>query len=545
MKMGDCRILLHITLTLLCCTVFSCTENVAGGSGSTTTNGFTVQVVGSSGAPLGQAEVRVRPSGYCVVPTTISESQINGTVIDTITDANGAIVIGGLVPGMYTVEIFSKKAGEGVVFRRKIVEGDAEKVGKLVAAETGSVQGVFVQRLESNGKRFFVQVYGMERIAGVDSINGAYTISGLPPSEYSLRIVCLDTMEVPIDIPVVTVSSGKLVQIEKITAWQHEGVVRLNAAIAGLGPADTLFEFPLLLRLTNANFDFSSAKKKGEDLRVVKPNNALVSFEIEQWDSVNGSAVVWIKIDTLCGSSPEKTMHLYWGNKNSSAFSSGATVFDTASGFRNVWHLGESGGKLENDATVNNRTGTPAGMDGANDVAGIAGRAQVFDDGSQHINFGSVSGVNEADSVYSFSLWVKPSGNGIGKRSVFRFDNSGLEIDSVNNWIFSIDQNQSCTTTVVLGQWSQVTCIRDGSRSYLYLNDHLADSVIVYTEKLSSIQSPGDTLFLGWISDSTGWYSGIVDEFRIYSQVVVPAWVRLCYATQKEIPDGVRFEVIK
>jgi hypothetical protein len=544
MKNRNYHILLHLTIVLLCGVLFSCTENLAGGSGSTTTNGFSAQVIGSSGAPVGMAEVHVRPSGYCVSPAATSGSQVEGTVIDTVTDANGAITIGGLVPGMYTVEIFSKQAGEGVVFRRQIIEGDAEEIGKLVTAVPGSVKGVFEQQLEGKGKRFFVQVYGMERITDVDSVNGVYILSGLPPSEYALRIVGLDTTAIPIDVPAVEVSSGQSVQIEKVSAWQHEGLLTVNGVTAGLSATDTLFDFPLLLRLTSAEFDFSSAKKKGEDLRIVKQNNVLVPFEIEQWDSANGIAAIWIKVDTLCGSSPEKEMRLYWGNKKGSTFSSAIAVFDTASGFRNVWHLGESGGKVQTDATVNNRQGTPSGMDGANDVTGITGRAQVFDADSQHINFGAVSRVGETDSVYSFSLWVKPSGSGTVKQSVFRFDNSGLEIDSLNNWIFSIDGNQSCTTTVVSAQWSYVTCVRNGSRVCVYVDGFAADSASLKGVSLTSVQSPDDTLIFGRIADGIG-YRGIIEEFRIHSRVVTPVWVKLCYATQKEIPEGVTFKVMK
>jgi hypothetical protein len=544
MKMSNSRILLHLTIVSLLCTFISCTENLAGGSGSTTTNGFTAQVVASNGAPVNKAEVRIRPSGYCVSPAAIPGSRVEGAVIDTITDEKGAITIGGLAPGLYTVEIFSKQAGEGIVFRRQIVEGDAEEVGKLVAAAPGSVQGVFEQRLEGKGKRFFVQVYGMERIAEVDSTNGSYTLSGLPPSEYAVRIVGLDTTEVPVEIPSVIVGSGKSVQIDKITAWQHEGIVMVNTQTAGLNPTDTLFDFPLLLRLTSTNFDFSTAKKKGEDIRVAKPNNVLIPFEIEQWDSANGTAAIWILVDTLYGSSLEKIVHLYWGNKKGETFSNAAAVFDTATGFRNVWHLGESGGKVQIDATFNNRQGIPSGMDGANDVTGITGRAQVFDADSQHIDFSAVGKAGEADSVYSLSLWVKPSGNRTGKQSIFRFDNSGLEIDSLNNWIFSIHGNQSCTTNVVTGQWSYVTCIRNGSQSVVYVNGISADSADLNGGSLSSMQSPNDILVLGRNADGIG-YRGIIEEFRIHSRVVTPVWVRLCYATQKESPEGVTFKMVK
>lgn len=544
MKKRNCRILFHLSIILLCSLLFSCTENLAGGSGSTTTNGFTAQVVASNGAPINKAEVRIRPSRYCVSPAAVSGSRVAGTVIDTITDAKGAITVGGLVPGMYTVEVFSKQAGEGVVFKCQVVEGDAEEVGKLIAAAPGSVQGVFEQRFEGKGKRFFVQVYGMERIAEVDSVNGTYSLSGLPPSDYALRIASLDTANIPIEIPSVVVTSGKSVQIDKITAWQHEGVVTINAQAAGMNPTDTLFDFPLLLRLTNANFDFSTAKKKGEDLRVAGENNILIPFEIEQWDSVNGTAAIWISVDTLCGNSPEKIVHLYWGNKKGSTFSNAAAVFDTASGFRNVWHLSESGGKVQTDATINNRQGTPFGMDGANDVTGITGRAQVFDADSQHIDFSAIGGIGEADSVYSFSLWVKSSGSGTVKQSVFRFDNSGLEIDSLNNWIFSIDGSQSCTTTVVSGQWSYVTSIRNGSRSVVYVNGISVDSANLNGALISSVQSPSDALILGRIANGIG-YRGIIEEFRIHSRVVTAAWVKLCYATQKESPEGVTFKVVK
>jgi hypothetical protein len=183
-------------------------------------------------------------------------------------------------------------------------------------------------------------------------------------------------------------------------------------------------------------------------------------------------------------------------------------------------------------------------MDGANDVTGITGRAQVFDADSQHIDFSAVGKAGEADSVYSLSLWVKPSGNRTGKQSIFRFDNSGLEIDSLNNWIFSIHGNQSCTTNVVTGQWSYVTCIRNGSQSVVYVNGISADSADLNGGSLSSMQSPNDILVLGRNADGIG-YRGIIEEFRIHSRVVTPVWVRLCYATQKESPEGVTFKMVK
>jgi hypothetical protein len=75
-----------------------------------------------------------------------------------------------------------------------------------------------------------------------------------------------------------------------------------------------LLSFPLLVKLTAADIDFSQAKKKGEDIRIAKSDNSPLPYEIEYWDSGFAQASIWIKADTLYGNSAAQYFIMRWGN---------------------------------------------------------------------------------------------------------------------------------------------------------------------------------------------------------------------------------------
>lgn len=546
----------NVTLILLIVFVLytTCTQQIAGGSGSTTTNGFTAMVKYTDGTAVKNATVRIRPNDYCSPSGGINGAGSTGSVRDTFTGVDGSVTVSDMIAGDYTIEVLDTISRQGVVVRSRIENGELNEIGLLNTEHIGAVNGVLDASLLVKNTRYSVQVYGMERLAPVDSLSGRYSITDLPPAKYAFRIFPMDPSIKPHDLDSVTIKSNDTVKTGSFSEWNHSGVLTINSLAAGLEQSETLINFPLLLRLDNTDFDFSSAKKNGTDFRVVNARGLSVPFETEWWDSTKSFAAIWILMDTLTGSKPEHTLYCYWGNLKGSSVSRAAEVFDTAYGHRGVWHLGESGGTDQTDATVNNIDGVPARMDGANDIRGIIGRSQEFEEDSQRIefNFSESNSIADLDTIsYAFSIWVKPSfAENAENQGVFSMQNgfSGLFIDKVKGWglygLTSNGEKDTCFSPVTYNTWTMISAVRKGSAHYLYVNDSLAgnfsqESPDRFETVLASV------LRLGCLPQDAGWFSGALDEFRIYSGQLSDVWIKACYHTQRENQDAVLFTKIR
>jgi hypothetical protein len=238
----------------------------------------------------------------------------------------------------------------------------------------------------------------------------------------------------------VVVASSDTITLTPWAAWTHSAKVLLNTTASGANISQNVVDFPALVRLNSGNFNFSQAKPNGEDMRFIKTNNSALSFEIEDWDSASATATIWVKIDTIYGND-SRYFTMLWGNSSAKANSNPSAVFDTANGFQGVWHLGESGGTTQKDATYHNFIGTPEAMSGSSDVAGIIARGQDFDGSSQCISVLNARNSRldvQTDSFYTVSSWVfaRTLNNGL---HVFLSKGSaqyGLMINKANRWEF-------------------------------------------------------------------------------------------------------------
>src|SRR5690606_23827454 len=100
---------------------------------------------------------------------------------------------------------------------------------------------------------------------------------------------------------------------------------------------------------------FKEAKGNGADIRFTKANNTTrIQHQIEKWDSAERAAAVWVRVDTVYGNRNNQLFRLHWGNAAAVDSSKGSAVFDTAAGFRAVWHMNDTGNVP--DATVRGLT---------------------------------------------------------------------------------------------------------------------------------------------------------------------------------------------
>jgi hypothetical protein len=187
----------------------------------------------------------------------------------------------------------------------------------------------------------------------------------------------------------------------------YSAKLTLNTAPDGADVAESVFGFPILIRLMADNFIFNQARTDGSDIRLTKQDNSPVPFEIERWDAAARQAEIWVKVDTVYGNNSSQFIVMYWGEPVTVIAASEAKVFDTTGGFRGVWHLAEEAPGVGTNGLYKDATGLNNGDDfvSATDRAGIIGYGQAFDGIDDFIPVNSsVADFQKGD--VTIALWV-------------------------------------------------------------------------------------------------------------------------------------------
>lgn len=204
------------------------------------------------------------------------------------------------------------------------------------------------------------------------------------------------------------------------------------------------------------------------------------------------------------------------------AYTSDGSVWN--GGFTGVWHL--------NSANVVDSTTTPQNTtSNATVTSGIAGSALLHNGSSQHAIIPNAADVNVVNN-FELSGWFRMApGDKANWRTLW-----AKETDSgTRNWWLSVNGNGQVWWTSSAGtditsptdladnQWHHVSAVNDGSYSRLYI-----DGVQVGTDSAPSEEQTTWAVRLG-SENSTRWWKGSLDEFRISNVKRSATWVRATY----------------
>jgi hypothetical protein len=324
-------------------------------------------------------------------------------------------------------------------------------------------------------------------------------------------------------------------------AWKNNAAVAVNVRSLGLGRNDTVTDFPLLIRLDKANFDFGQAADSGKDLRLVRGGKEL-AYAISRWDTREEMAEVWVRIDTIRGEEDFEPIRMYWGNPAAASRSNSAGVFDTAAGHNGVWHLDEAGvGKAGEYRDATGRYHATAGPAAGNKAPrrddGVVGHGQNF-------RFGGASGALSLPAQFdpgerwSWQTWIKAEGL-----------TEGVLFHKGESWAAS---RQRFQIKVMSGPGQQLALAREG-QEYVS-NIYLPRSAFVHL----GVVYDGGTIEIyvdGFLRESAAWtqgsgtagpsvigasdssgatgFNGALDEFWFSSRPRSAAWMRLAYENQR------------
>ncbi len=326
------------------------------------------------------------------------------------------------------------------------------------------------------------------------------------------------------------------------SAWAHQKDIYFDTSPEGAGVTADVVSFPVLVRLTAADFPFAQARGGGQDIRFSKPDGTALPFEVESYDSTDGVAALWVLADTVKGDSKGTLLRLHWGNPAAAAASEPAKVFSPANGFAAVWHLGGRYQTARPNAVPGGMEAVAGNYDADEQAQGVIGYADSLDGGSPGDYLQTWQSFDSLSRGFSFSVWAYPTaaapwarfmdfGNGAGKDNLFLGRVDGSDSLRFENWN---DTNRSSVTAggaIALGEWQCFAVTVSGKTARIYRNG----AEIAAGELKDSVSgTPRSSNFLGrsnWPADA--YYKGILDEPEVSAATRSPDWIKLAYANQK------------
>jgi hypothetical protein len=528
----------RILAAALC--LFACSKsplvNDTGGSGSTTTNGVVASVYTPQGVPAAGSSWRLRSADYVAAIPAASKkaSEKSGAYLDD----SGNVKIDTVDSGSYVLEVYDGK-GLSVAFRF-FAPGDGKAIRLADTLKPNSRLVGNVPPDMRGSLSWFVQIYGLERLAAVDRPTGRFVFPEVPAGTYALRFVSAGGGGATVKIDGVVTRPGGAALVSPFSAWRYSREFILNTTPSGAGIAGDVIGFPALVRLHAENFDFSLAQIDGSDVRFTKQDGTVLPHEIERWDPAAGKAEIWVRIDTVFGDEGTRGAVMFWGNRDAPSAGNGAAVFDTAAGFAGVWHLN---GNFD-DATWFGRTGAAANL---TDTAGMIASCMRF----RGSGFVKVPGLLGTPPALTLSAWafldtVKYTGAevvSVGDAALIRMD---------DNWNSKGTQGAYCVAPE-----AGVDSTHCYTKSGVYLRKtgwhHLAYSVDVMSgaqrlfidgtlccsteSRIPVVYSGvGSDVYVGKHGNSLPGFGfdGGIDEVRVSRTVRSADWIRLSYMNQRQ-----------
>ncbi|MEM7394702.1 MAG: DUF2341 domain-containing protein, partial [Verrucomicrobiota bacterium] len=183
---------------------------------------------------------------------------------------------------------------------------------------------------------------------------------------------------------------------------------RLKVQFCGYDRAETLTNFPVLIRLSTNLQGFSYAdftSPLGHDLRVADADATnQLDFQIESWNT-NGESFVWVRVPFL--STADQCIWLFWGHTNVVLPPSNTNGAPWSSDHLGVWQMAEVDAT---DSTSSRNDGTAMGA-----VTPATGQLDGANEFDRNVDFIAVPDRSEftLSGDYSVSAWIRsdPAGN--------------------------------------------------------------------------------------------------------------------------------------
>jgi biopolymer transport protein ExbB len=282
----------------------------------------------------------------------------------------------------------------------------------------------------------------------------------------------------------------------------------------------------------------------GYDIVFSTDQSTVLNFERVSWSASTGVVEFYVNVATVSHSS-NTVLYVYYGNAAITTDQQNASS-TWNSNYKNVYHFQESTGTTNADSTSNAITATKQSAGHPASVAGQIGNAVSFNGTTDYETATAMTtGDKTVECWLNMSTWAY-DGGGVAQRIVFcnidgtnsyqvsQINNSGAN-GNFNNFLWQV--SDSANTYLICGNsnlststWYYVVGVFTASShtAVLYVN---ATSTSGGGASTYGIASSGSTFF-GKRQDSTGFFSGTMDEVRISNAVRSADWITTTYNNQ-------------
>ena len=293
-----------------------------------------------------------------------------------------------------------------------------------------------------------------------------------------------------------------------------------------------LIDFPILIKLTATNFDFTKALSTGYDIRFTSSDKTtLLKYERERHDSINSLGEYWVKIP-LISSTVDTNFYIYYDNTLAVDEADPTNVWDT--NMIAVYHMKDLTPSSIKDSTINANNGIKLAANAPIEVDGKIAKAQSFIGASgQYIDAGkSLIGLNQ---TFTIIAWIYANSA--------NYYMIASEYDDVNNdfyfmtfsglitiKIIHTDGSYTQVTTATAftpTSWHQVGVTVDIQNSQILF---IVDGIIVQTNSVTGgLIDGGATFRIGWAGIDSYTFGGKIDEVEIFNNVLSAAYIKASY----------------
>lgn len=311
------------------------------------------------------------------------------------------------------------------------------------------------------------------------------------------------------------------------TWWAEEWTLRKEITVdaAAGGVAGDPGESRVLLRLSDANYTFSSAKEDGTDIRFIADDNKTeLPFHIEKFDPNFNEAHVWVKPQ----SAGKSTFRLYYGNTGPKAVKAddAKQTFDAATVL--AWNFSDKG-TAPADGTANGNNGDSVVPQ---NEMGYIGSSATLAAGTTIAIAESPSLNWAAGGAMTWSAWVK-TGPAPATGSLFSRDGgaNAFTIGADNgNLVVTVKNNNAAAKSDLVpltpNAWQHIAVTAGAGQVSIYLN---GDAVKAFAAPLPALSGP---IAIGAVPGGTPGFPCELDEMQLANVVRIPAWIKFAAVNQ-------------
>ena len=346
--------------------------------------------------------------------------------------------------------------------------------------------------------------------------------------------------------------------VSDLASFRYSKTVTIDTTASGAGVSVDVAAYPVAVLLSAQNFDFSQAKRWGQDVRAATADGKPLPYAIERWDADAKEAVLWVRVDVK-GNDKTQSFTLHWGNPGAPSGANSKAVFSKEAGFLGVYHLHQDGNTGEGgykDASWNEVHGNGVKLAPGSAVAARVGLGTRLDNPKGgalgQIQWVEVAGdkvtkdFGSEEHPISVSAWAYAnSWDGYYQTNLSKGDGSySLQKDYMGRTEVCMSPttgtNHQCAITAAppTKMWTHYMIMRKNAPYatndlVLFINGRRAAGTTAGGKHIALPFGIGNQSLRGRERDQKG-FNGILDEVRVMPVERNESWAKLDYESQKE-----------